>query len=66
MRNKYCNFHRGLLDNACGLETSDTFSCSPYHEGAKQLQEAATCSTPIMKLTGVIIGKGNDKQNKVC
>jgi hypothetical protein len=65
-RNMYCNFHRGLVDKACGLETYETFSCSSYHEGTKQLQEAATCSTPIMKLTGVIIGKENGKQNKVC
>jgi hypothetical protein len=65
MRNKYCKFHRGLVDNTCGLEAFETFSCSSYHEGAKQLQEAATCFTPIMKLTGVIIGKEDDKQNKV-
>ena len=65
MKNKYCNFHRVLVDNTCGLETSETFSCSSYHEGAKQLQEAVTCSTPILKLTGLIIGKENDKQNKV-
>jgi hypothetical protein len=65
VKNKYCNFHCGLVDNTWGLETSETFSCSSYHERAKQLQEAATCSTPIMKFTGVIIGKENDKQNKV-
>jgi hypothetical protein len=60
MRNKNCNFYHGLVDNAYGIETSDIFSCS-YHEGVTQLQEAATCSTPIMKLTGVVIGKQNDK-----
>jgi len=66
MINKYCNFHRVLVDNACGIETSESFSCSSYREGTKQLQEAATCSTPIMKLRGIIIGKENDKQDNVC
>src|SRR5215469_7877802 len=56
------NNNRGLMDNAYGEQTSDAFSCSSYHEGATQPQEAATCPTPIMKLTGVIIGKENDKK----
>jgi hypothetical protein len=41
MRNKYCNFHRVLADNSCGLETSESFSCSSYLGVTKQLQRSS-------------------------